>query len=133
MRISELATRTGTTAKTLRFYEESSLLPEPSRTFNGYRDYDEGAITRIQFVKAGQAIGLTLAEIRNLMSIRDDGASPCSAATDLLDQHLNAITDRIRELQTLKRDLVRLKIKASQLNPAECPPESVCHVINPRH
>ena len=133
MRISELATRTGTTAKTLRFYEESSLLPEPSRTFNGYRDYDEGAITRIQFVKAGQAIGLTLAEIRNLMSIRDDGSSPCGAATDLLDQHLAAITNRIRELQDLKRDLANLKVRASGLDPADCPPESVCHVINPRH
>ena len=87
MRISELAARTGTTAKTLRFYEESSLLAEPARTQNGYRDYDESAIVRIQFVQAGQSIGLTLAEIRNLIDIREDGASPCSAATDLLDQH----------------------------------------------
>ena len=133
MRISELATRTGTTAKTLRFYEESSLLTEPARTHNGYRDYDESAIARIQFVRAGQAIGLTLAEIRNLIDIRDDGTSPCSAATDLLDQHLTAITKRIRELQDLKRELNQLKIRASNLDPASCPPESICHVINPRH
>jgi DNA-binding transcriptional MerR regulator len=133
VRISELATRTGTTAKTLRFYEESSLLAEPARTQNGYRDYEENAIARIQFVRAGQAIGLTLAEIRNLIEIRDDGSSPCSAATDLLDQHLTAITRRISELQDLKRDLVQLKIRASNLNPADCPPDSVCHVMNPRH
>ena len=133
MRISELGTRTGTTAKTLRFYEESSLLPEPMRTHSGYRDYDESAIARIQFVKAGQAIGLTLAEIRNLIGIREDGSSPCSAATGLLDQHLTTITNRIRELQTLKRDLVQLKVRASGLDPADCPPESVCHVINPGH
>ena len=133
MRISELATRTGTTAKTLRFYEESALLSEPVRTQNGYRDYDEGAISRIQFVRSGQAIGLTLAEIRNLIDIRQDGASPCSAATDLLDQNLTAITKRIGELKILKRDLIQLKIRASNLDPASCPPESICHVINPRH
>ncbi len=133
MKISELAARAGTTPKTLRFYEESLLLPEPTRTLNGYRDYDESAIARIQFVKAGQAIGLTLAEIRNLMSIRNDGAPPCSAATHLLDQHLKTITERIRELTVLKRDLAQLKIRASNLDPSECLPESVCRVINPWH
>ena len=133
MRISELAERTGTTAKTLRFYEESSLLAAPARTQNGYRDYDESAIARIQFVQAGQSIGLTLAEIRNLIDIRDGGASPCRAATNLLNEHLTAITKRISELKILKRDLTQLKIRASSLDPASCPPESICHVINPRH
>ena len=133
MRISELAGRTGTTAKTLRFYEESSLLAEPARTQNGYRDYDESAFVRIQFVQAGQSIGLTLAEIRNLIDIRDGGASPCRAATDLLNEHLTAITRRISELKILKRDLIQLKIRASSLDPDSCPPESICHVINPRH
>jgi len=133
MRISELAERTGTTAKTLRFYEESSLLAEPARTQNGYRNYDEAAIVRIQFVQAGQSIGLTLAEIRNLIGIRDGGASPCRAAMELLNEHLTAITRRISELKILKRDLIQLKIRASSLDPASCPPESICHVINPRH
>jgi DNA-binding transcriptional MerR regulator len=133
MRIGELAARTGTTAKTLRFYEKSSLLPGPMRTLSGYRDYDEGAIARIQFVRAGQAIGLTLAEVRNLIDIRDDGASPCSAATDLLDRHLSTITKRIDELKNLKRDLAQLRVQAVGLDPADCPPESICQVINHRH
>jgi DNA-binding transcriptional MerR regulator len=46
MKISELASRTGTTTKTLRFYEDAGLLPEPDRTPNGYRVYDDGAIVR---------------------------------------------------------------------------------------
>jgi MerR family copper efflux transcriptional regulator len=133
MKISDLAAKTGTTPKTLRFYEEVSLLSPPERTFGGYRDYDESAIARIQFVKAGQAIGLTLAEIRNLLLIRDEGTSPCGAAIDLLDQHLEEVTRRISELKNLKRDLSELRVRAKGLSPAECPPESVCHIINPRH
>jgi DNA-binding transcriptional MerR regulator len=40
MLIGELAARTGTTAKALRFYEQAGVLPEPARTSAGYRDYD---------------------------------------------------------------------------------------------
>jgi DNA-binding transcriptional MerR regulator len=133
MKISDLAAKTGTTPKTLRFYEEISLLSPPERTFSGYRDYDESAIVRIQFVKAGQAIGLTLAEIRNLLLIRDEGTSPCEAAIDLLDQHLEEVSRRISELKNLKRDLSELRVLARTLNSAQCPPGSICHVINPGH
>ena len=131
MKIGELANRTGTTTKTLRFYEDAGVLLAPERAANGYRTYQDSAVTRVQFVKAGQAVGLTLAEIRDLLAIRDDGRAPCSAATELLDAQLADITERIRELQTMKRDLTQLRDRARDLDPADCTPESVCHVINP--
>ena len=131
MKISELASRTGTTTKTLRFYEDAGVLLAPERAPNGYRTYQDSAVIRVQFVKAGQAVGLTLAEIRDLLAIRDDGRAPCSAATELLDTQLADITERIRELQTMKRDLAELRDRARDLDPADCTPESVCHVINP--
>ena len=131
MKISELANRTGTTTKTLRFYEDAGVLLTPERAANGYRTYQDSAVTRVRFVKAGQAVGLTLAEIRDLLAIRDDGRAPCSAATELLDAQLADITNRIRELQAMKRDLTQLRDRARELDPADCTPESVCHVINP--
>ena len=131
MRISELAGQTGTTTKTLRFYEDAGVMPEPTRTPNGYRTYDDSAVTRIRFIKAGQGVGLTLAELRNLLTIRDDGRAPCSAAIELLDTQLDDITSRIRELQAMKRDLSQLRDRALELDPADCTPESVCHIINP--
>ena len=66
MRIGEFAEAAGTTAKTLRFYEEQGLLPPPDRTSSGYRDYPPDAIARVDFVHRGQAAGLTLAQIRTL-------------------------------------------------------------------
>ena len=133
MQIGELAYKTGTTPKTLRFYEQIGVLQTPIRTSGGYRDYDKSAFIRIQFIKAGQAIGLSLAEVRNLLRIREDGASPCTAAINLLDEHLVEIRRVIRELTSLKKNIVDLRAKASSLDAAYCPPESVCHVINPRH
>jgi DNA-binding transcriptional MerR regulator len=133
MKISELAYQAGTTPKTLRFYEQIGVLATPVRTSSGYRDYEESAITRIQFIKASQSIGLSLAEVRNLLRIRDEGVSPCTAAIELLDQHLREIKQKIRELTGLKKNITELRLKASSLDASDCPPESVCHVINPRH
>ena len=133
MKISDLAHQSGTTPKTLRFYEQIGVLAAPVRTSGGYRDYDESAITRIQFIKASQSIGLSLAEVRNLLRIRDEGASPCTAAINLLDEHLVEIRRVIRELTSLKKNIVDLRAKAANLDAADCPPESVCHIINPRH
>ena len=131
MKISQLAAESGTTTKTLRFYEEAGLLPEPSRLPNGYRAYDEGALARVQFINAGQAVGLTLAEIRTLLVIRDDGRVPCIAAIELLGGQLKDIDACIRELTVMRRDLNALRARASELDPADCDPGSVCHVINP--
>lgn len=85
----------------------------------------------MQFIKAGQAVGLTLAEIRNLLVIRYDGRAPCSAAIDLLDARIMDIDSRIRELKAMKQALKHLRDRAADLDPADCTPESVCHIINP--
>ena len=131
MKISELATRTGSTAKALRFYETAGLLPAPARAANGYRSYNNSAIGRIRFIKAGQGIGLSLAEIRTLCDIRTDGRAPCTAASELLDRQIECTTARISELRAMKRELQQLRDRAHDLDPANCTPESVCHVINP--
>jgi len=73
MLIGELAAKTGMTAKALRFYEQAGVLPEPARTPAGYRDYDPAALDRLAFVRAAQAAGLTLAEVRR--------SSPCGTPT----------------------------------------------------
>ena len=67
MRIGELAEAAGTTTKTLRFYEEQGLLPPAERTPAGYRDYTPDAVSRIDFVHRGQAAGLTLAQIKQIL------------------------------------------------------------------
>ena len=58
MRIGELADAAGTTAKTLRFYEDQGLLPPAGRTPSGYRNYTAETIARIDFIHRGQAAGL---------------------------------------------------------------------------
>ncbi len=129
MKIGELAQRTGTTTKTLRFYEQAGLLPEPDRTPAGYRDYDDSVVDRLRFVKAAQAAGLSLAEIRDVIAAREHGGPPCGHVAELLDAHAVDLDRRIAELSALREEVQRLRERARTLNPQMCAPDGVCHVI----
>lgn len=129
MRIGELAARAGLTAKTIRFYEQAGVLPDPKRRPSGYRDYDDAALARLRFVKAAQAAGLTLAEIREVIAVRDRNGPPCHHVTDLLDAHAADLDRRIAGLTALREEVRRLRDRADGLDPARCDDTAVCHVI----
>ena len=129
VRIGELATKAGLTAKTIRFYETAGVLSEPERQPSGYRDYDDSALARLRFVKAAQAAGLTLAEIRQVIAVRDLSGPPCRHVTDLLDTHAADLDRRIAELTALRDEVQRLRDRADSLDPSRCDDTAVCHVI----
>jgi DNA-binding transcriptional MerR regulator len=66
MRIGELARRTGVPTRMLRYYEEQDLL-HPDRLANGYRDYPESAVYRVQQIRGLLDSGLTTEIIRNVV------------------------------------------------------------------
>ena len=129
MWIGELAERAGTTAKTLRFYEEQGLLPPTERTPSGYRDYAPETVARIDFVHRGQAAGLTLAQIRQILDIRDGGAAPCEHVRDLLDARLAEIGQQIAQLTALRDTIAELRHDAAQPDPDSCSADQVCRYL----
>lgn len=129
MRIGQLATETGVTAKTIRFYEQEGLLPEPPRSGNGYRDYPPQARDRLAFIRDAQAAGLTLAEIRGVLAIRDTGHPPCRHVTDLVQAHLAQVNVRITELLQTRAALEELHHRAKNTDPAHCAPDGVCMIL----
>lgn len=129
MRIGELATQSGVPVKTIRYYEEIGVLAPAVRTSSGYRDYDEPAIDRLAFIRAAQAVGLTLGEIRQVVALRERGETPCAHVVELLERRASEIERRIAEMQRLRGELRRLAERAHGLDPADCDPDLVCHVI----
>lgn len=126
MRIGELAGTASVPAKTIRYYEEIGLLPAPERRPNGYREYDASAGERLRFVKAAQAVGFTLAEIGEILSLRDRGEEPCRHVLDLVDRRARQIAEQIDSLQRMQADLRRLSARARS-GPAGH--EAYCHLI----
>lgn len=130
MLIGELAQRSGVAARTLRFYEEAEILPPPDRTPGGYRSYEESALERLAFVRSAQAAGLTLAEIRDVIGIRDGGVAPCGHVRALLDAKAEAIDRQLADLRALRAELERLRDRADQVEPGDCDPSTVCEVLH---
>ena len=129
MRIGELAAQSGVTAKTIRFWEAEGLLAGPARTPSGYRDYDPDALDRLSFIRHAQIAGLTLAEIRQVLTISDAGQPACGHVTDLIHQHLTEVDQRIRELKDTRSLLDRLAKRAADQNPADC--NGYCAILQP--
>jgi MerR family copper efflux transcriptional regulator len=125
----ERAEQAGISTKAIRYYEQIGILTPPARTSSGYRTYDQTAVGRLGFVRAAQALGLTLREIRRIIAFRDDGAAPCAHVTALLQRRAAELDARILELQQLRGELRQLAERAATLDPEQCPPERICHVI----
>lgn len=129
MRIGELAHASGTTTKTLRFYEEQGLLPPADRTQSGYRDYTPDALARLDFIHRGQAAGLTLAQIKQILIIRDSGTPPCGHVSELLDVRLTDLDAQIAALVELRDTLADLRKEARNAEPDSCPADQVCRYL----
>lgn len=113
MKIGELADRVGVNLRTIRFYEDKGLLPEPSRRPSGYRDYGEEDVTRLLFIRRAQRLGFALSEIAEILSCREgDGRSP-DEVRSVLDRHLTGIDRRLCELAELRAELMALRAAAS--------------------
>ncbi|MBG6185625.1 DNA-binding transcriptional MerR regulator [Arthrobacter sp. CAN_A214] len=129
MRIGELANATGTTTKTLRFYESAGLMPIPPRTSSGYRDYPSDTVHRIAFIRRGQSAGLTLAQIGEILHIRDGGNAPCAHVKSLLSERLKELDHQIADLLALRETVQSLHSASLTIEPAACAPNQVCQYI----
>jgi DNA-binding transcriptional MerR regulator len=104
--VSQLAAAVGSSADTLRYYEKVGLLPPPARTPSGYRQYDDAARDRLAFIRGAQRLGLSLADVRDLLAVRDTGDCPCEPAEQHLTKRLTEVDAEITRLEAL-RDQMR--------------------------
>ncbi|MFJ2868726.1 MerR family transcriptional regulator [Kitasatospora sp. NPDC087314] len=104
MRIGELASRTGVSERSLRYYEQQGLLT-PDRTLGGHRDYPDGAVDRVILIQELFAAGLHSRKIYEILPcMRDADGGPNEIATPRLVAELVTERDRIDRMIT---DLVR--------------------------
>ncbi len=103
--VGQLAARAGVRADTIRYYERAGLLPEPSRTDGDHRRYGPADLDRMLFIRGAQRLGLRLAEIRELLAVRETGVCPCGPAEVLLREHVAEIDREIARLAALRAEL----------------------------
>ncbi|MDA1330522.1 MAG: heavy metal-responsive transcriptional regulator [Chloroflexi bacterium] len=130
MQIRELTAETGVPAKTIRYYESIALLPPPSRQENGYRDYAPADAERLKLIAGARRLDFSLAEIREILDLRDHNIAPCTVLLGLLQGKATEIENRIAELHQLKArldDLFQLgkTFPTDDVQGKDC----VCHLV----
>lgn len=109
MRIGQLARIAGVDMQTIRFYEKKGLLSLPERQENGYRTYTKEHRVQLDFIKRCRILGLALAEIRELLSYKDNPRQPCTAVNVMLDEHIAHTRAQMASLKSLEMQLVALR------------------------
>jgi DNA-binding transcriptional MerR regulator len=111
MRIGELAERTGTSSRSLRYYEQQGLLATRRRA-NGHRDYDESDLALVAQIRELLAIGFGLEETRPFVECLRAGhesGGVCPASIAVYRRKLAEVEDCIERLTSV-RDHMRAQL-----------------------
>lgn len=125
--IGRLGTLADIEPKTLRYYDRVGLVRPNARTAAGYRVYGEDVVERLRFIRRAKALAMSLADIRRILAVRDEGAAPCRHVVTLVGQNLTKVEAQIAQLERLRNDLRRLqrllkdKIPPKPQSAIDCP------------
>jgi DNA-binding transcriptional MerR regulator len=100
--IGELAAAVGLPASTVRYYEREGLLVPDGRTESNYRVYGGRSLDRLTFIRAAQASGLVLDDVKRLLALRDGCAAPCHEVQELLERRLAEAEQRLLDLRRVR-------------------------------
>jgi Hg(II)-responsive transcriptional regulator len=120
--VGDVAGLAGVNAATLRYYEGRRLIPKPERTASNYRIYGEDAVRRVLFIKRAQALGFSLEEIKELLSLKASPTAQCADVRERAAGKIRQIDDKVRSLSAMREALCELVAACSGEGPvAECP------------
>ena len=121
MNIGEASRRTGVSAKMIRYYEETGLLPPAHRHESGYRIYGENDIRRLQFVRRARDFGFSMDQIKELLDLWSDKSRASAEVKEITLAHVAALGARIAELTALRDALRHLADQCHGDEHPDCP------------
>ena len=130
--IRQVATRTGVSSKTLRYWEDVGLLPKATRNYHGYRLFHHDVVQRIGFIQKAKSLGFTLAEIRTLFDIAKKRGTACPDVMRWTEQKIQLLERQISLFSQLRNRLRAYQKEWNKNKRRSCPPLSeseVCCLI----
>ena len=129
MLIGEVARSTGLTASAIRFYEQHGIVPRAQRNAEGYRRYSEKDVELLRFVRRLRALNIPLDDVREVVTLRSGGLSPCRPMRDAITRGVSRIDREIRELARVRDQLTNLQIAADGMED-HWPDHCVCSLVD---
>jgi DNA-binding transcriptional MerR regulator len=105
--IGEVARLAGVTPDTIRYYERIGVVPRPSRTPAGYRQYGDGVVNRLAVIRNAQRFGFSLKDLAEFFRVREAGGKPCYHVRDVARRILDAADQQIGALVRTRREMRR--------------------------
>ena len=103
--IGQLGQLTGVPTSTIRFYERKRLLTPDARTGANYRTYSRQSVERLSFIRAAQAAGFRLKDVREMLALTQSDDPPCADVASLIKRRLDDVRQRLHELQRVEQAL----------------------------
>jgi DNA-binding transcriptional MerR regulator len=104
--IHEVADRSGLSIPTIRYYEDMGLVPGVQRDASSrHRRYDEATLQLLESLANLRAVGMSLVEMRDYLTLRAGGSETAAAKRDLFQAHAEVIRQRIARLHVHERYL----------------------------
>ena len=121
MNIGQAAKASGVSAKMIRYYEETGLIPAAGRTASGYRDYSETEVHMLRFIRRARDLGFAGAEIGELLELWRDETRQSAEVKRLAQGHIEALKKKIADLQDMEHTLTMLVNSCQGDNRPHCP------------
>lgn len=120
--IGQVARQAGIGVETVRYYEREGLLPPPPRSASGYRHYPADSVRRLAFIRHAKALGFSLADIRELLTLKAEPGASSVAVRQLAQAKLMEIREKIAALEKIQQTLEHLVDECPGHVPtADCP------------
>lgn len=120
--VGKLARQARVNVETLRYYERRRLLPKPLRSGANYRVYSPDDLRRVKFIKQAQALGFSLNEIKELLTLRAAPRAKCQDVKRCAMQKINEIEAKLYSLAMMRKNLQKLVDECAGNGPiTQCP------------
>lgn len=108
MNIGEASKASGVSAKMIRYYEQTGLVPPAERSSSGYRSYSQADVHRLRFIRRARDLGFAVAEIGDLLDLWKESARQSADVKRLAQAHIDELYRKINGLKQMADTLQTL-------------------------
>lgn len=108
MNIGQASKTSGVSAKMIRYYEATGLIPAADRKSSGYRDYSDTDVHVLRFIRRARDLGFSVAEISDLLGLWRDDTRQSAEVKRLAQGHIDELEKKIKGLQDMAHTLTTL-------------------------
>jgi Cu(I)-responsive transcriptional regulator len=121
MNIGEVARASGVSAKMIRYYEETGLIPASTRSAAGYRVYGPNDVRLLRFVRRARDLGFSMQDVGELLALWRDTSRHSADVKQLAGQRIDELRGKIAEMQAMVATLEVLAARCHGDDRPDCP------------